>query len=49
MSGRLRPFEFLLTRGDESRKATFFALDAATALGYATAWAAPRGWRVVGT
>ncbi len=49
MSRRLCAFEFLLTRGDESRRATFYARDEATARGYARAWAAPRGWVVEGS
>lgn len=44
MSGRLRPFTFALSRGAESREATFYAIDAAEALKLARAWAARRGW-----
>ena len=48
MSGRLRPFEFLLVRGAESRRATFYALTENVALGYAKAWAKAHGWTLEG-
>ena len=41
---RLCAFTFVLCRGDESREATFYARDEATALGYAKAWAKAHGW-----
>ena len=49
MSRRLCAFEFLLVRGAESRRATFYALTEDVALEYATTWAAPRGWVVEGS
>jgi len=49
MSRRLCAFTFVLRRDGESRRATFYALSEATARGYATAWAAPRGWVVEGS
>lgn len=49
MSRRLCAFTFVLRRGDELLTTTFYALTEDVALGYATAWAAPRGWVVEGS
>jgi len=46
MSRRLCAFEFLLVRGAESRRATFYALTEDVALGYARKWAKAHGWTV---
>ena len=49
MSRRLCAFTFVLRRGDESREATFYAVDAGEALKLARAWASPCGWVVEGS
>jgi len=46
VSGRLRPFEFILVRGDEILEVTFYALSGCAAVRIARDWAAPRGWTV---
>jgi len=48
MSGRLRPFEFLLARGDELLTVWFYAASESAALRMAVKWALPRGWSVEG-
>ncbi len=45
-SGRLGAFTFTLTRGDEGREATFYAISRPAALKLARAWASTRGWTV---
>ena len=49
MSGRLRPFAFLLVRGDEQFETTFYAPTETIALGYAKTWAKTHGWVVEGS
>jgi len=45
-SGRLGAFAFILTRGDESREAAFYAISEAAARELALAWASEHGWTV---
>jgi hypothetical protein len=41
---RLHPFNFTMTRGDESAVFTFYALNERAARAMARDWAEPRGW-----
>ena len=45
----LRPFRFLLVRGDEILEVTFYGASESAALKLTSAWSVERGWTVEGS